>query len=297
MLTRVEITDLRCIRHAVLELGRLTTLVGPNASGKSTVLTALEPGRQVLAADHRLKQQEHVPRVSYTWGGKVLPPVPRGAAPFLFQSVRLDVQALRQPVQVQPMKRYDPNGLHLSNVIATMPRRRQAQLAVEFCERIRCFADVDLRPYGSGHHWPVFQDRWSPSLWYTPPEVSDGTLLFLALLTLSFLDESPDVIAIEEPERGLHPYLMGQVVELLRSLQQPETGRPIQVVTATHSPELLSYHRPEEVRFLSRSAEDGTVSIEAAPTDDPGWSETFARYETDLASAWLAGGLGGVPGT
>jgi hypothetical protein len=38
------------------------------------------------------------------------------------------------------------------------------------------------------------------------------------------------------------------------------------------------------------------VLVEHAPVDSKNWKETFAEYEELLGSAWLSGGLGGVPG-
>lgn len=64
---------------------------------------------------------------------------------------------------------------------------------------------------------------------------------------------------------------------------------------ATHSPELVNHLHPDEVRFLRRNPQDGSVQVEAAPTQDPQWKSAPAEYET-LGSMWLSGGLGGVPG-
>jgi DNA repair ATPase RecN len=40
----VHIKNFRCLRDVKLELEPLTVLVGPNASGKSAILRALQPG-------------------------------------------------------------------------------------------------------------------------------------------------------------------------------------------------------------------------------------------------------------
>ena len=41
MLTKLVIDNFRCIRNAELALGPMTVLVGPNASGKTSILDAL----------------------------------------------------------------------------------------------------------------------------------------------------------------------------------------------------------------------------------------------------------------
>src|SRR5262249_29641917 len=86
----------------------------------------------------------------------------------------------------------------------------------------------------------------------------------------------------------------GVPIKLLRNLATGKLGpRPIQVVLATHSAELLEYVRPEEVRFLNRIPEDGGVRVDTSSKD---WQDAFREYTESLGSAWLAGGLGGVPG-
>lgn len=189
------------------------------------------------------------------------------------------------------------DGANLANVIATLPRKMQAQLAEEFCRLVPVFSDVDVRPLEKGQHGIVFQDRWSPSVWYGPQDVSDGTMLMLAFSVLPHQTAPPELVTIEEPEHGLHPYLLQQLVELLRRLATGAGGRPpIQVVLATHSAELLEHLRPDEVRFLSRR-DDGSVVIEEAPVDDPEWKQVYEEYQRSTGGLWLSGGLGGVPGS
>ena len=141
-----------------------------------------------------------------------------------------------------------------------------------------------------------FEDAWQPGLWYQSGEVSDGTMLVAAHLTLPYQEQRVDLIAIEEPERGLNPYLLGELVALWRKMSRGEVGpRPIQIVLATHSAELLDHVQPEEVRFLSRDLETGAVRVEEAPTNQPDWRESFKTYQESLGSLWLSGNLGGVP--
>lgn len=106
-----------------------------------------------------------------------------------------------------------------------------------------------------------------------------------------------DVVATEELERGLHPYLIGELVKQPRTLaNEPRADGPrTQNIVATDSPVLLDFALPEEVRFLSRQKDRGEVIIEEAPSG-PDWKQTFDEYRQSLGSMWLSGGLGGVPG-
>lgn len=87
---------------------------------------------------------------------------------------------------------------------------------------------------------------------------SDGAMLLTAYLALAY-SEQPGMLLIEEPENGLHPSRLQAVVEMLRKLSTGEVGpRPRQVILTTHSPLLLNYTRPDEVRIVRRDPEEGT---------------------------------------
>ncbi len=65
-------------------------------------------------------------------------------------------------------------------------------------------------------------------------DLSDGTLRFLFLLAVLANPSPPPLIAIDEPEVGLHPSMLPIVAEYAR-----EASNRTQVILATHSPELL----------------------------------------------------------
>jgi predicted ATPase len=309
MIKSVHFTGFRSLKDVELRLGPLTALVGPNATGKSTVLRGLAP--EFVAQDstefwqrdtsNRLCRRLTTDTGAVTWWG-----FRDGSSrwyhddgSYRTQNLHLDVQALRTANSVQEAQFVSRSGANLANAIATLPRRLQAELSAAYCRLVPVFADVDVRPSPSkaGTHRVVFQDRWREDVWYEPGEVSDGSMLMLAFSVLPFQSSVPDLLTIEEPEHGLHPYLLRQLVDLLRRLAHGEHGgKPIQVVIATHSAELLEHLRPEEVRFLSRN-DDGSVRIEEAPVDDPEWKSVYDEYQRSLGGLWLSGNLGGVPGS
>jgi len=68
----------------------------------------------------------------------------------------------------------------------------------------------------------------------TTAELSDGTLRFLRLIAILADPNPPSLIAIDEPEMGLHPSMLPIVAEF--ALQ---AALETQVVIATHSPDFL----------------------------------------------------------
>ncbi len=302
MIRTLHIKNYRCLRDVTLTLEPLTVFVGGNASGKSSVFAALQ-GRfelnQVWRRDPRITASLAIERDGRTteWSfGPSGTNIGSGAWPAT-QLLQFDLAHLRSPNQLQEARRLSDSGQGLANVHATLTRRVQGEVAKRFCDLVPMFADVDTRPLGAGTHRLVFQDRWDSNLWYEPEQVSDGTVLMLAFQLLAHQAPAPEVIAIEEPERGLHPFLMGELIRSLRDLALPPDGRqPIQVILATHSADLLEFVEPHEVRFLHRSKDTGETLVKMAPTNDPNWLKTLKAYDNSLGDLWLSGSLGGVPG-
>lgn len=65
-------------------------------------------------------------------------------------------------------------------------------------------------------------------------DLSDGTLRFLFLLTVLASPELPALIAIDEPETGLHPSMLPIVAEYAA-----DAAERSQVILTTHSPQFL----------------------------------------------------------
>jgi predicted ATPase len=311
MLERIETWNFKCLREVNVTLSPLTVLVGPNGSGKSTFLEALDP--VVRHPDQMVWQHDLSKRVGiqtemsdgektgWSYLNTETPAFTQTQTNLSYQFLRLNLQQLRAPNQVMEVRKLDPDGSNLTNLFASLTRKQQEGLAKDLCGAVPLFQDVDVRPGGPsmpGNHLLRFQDRWNSELWYRPEEVSDGTMITLAFMALRHQSPAPDLLAIEEPERGLHPYLLGSLVKLLRKMSQGAFGgHAVQVVIATHSAELLDHLEPDEVRFMRRDPKDGSVFVEPARTDSDEWRQTYEEYQESLGSIWLSGGLGGVPGT
>ncbi|OFX18708.1 MAG: hypothetical protein A2V77_01150 [Anaeromyxobacter sp. RBG_16_69_14] len=314
MIRKFVIRNFRCLRELELEFEPLTVLVGPNGSGKSAVMAALNlnDALSVSTADswRHMMDREIVREwttAEGTTGGLAQEVTPgsvnlrqlgSGTRHPLVQNLRLDPNNLRRRNQVVRATQLDNSGGNLANVFGTLTRKEKIEVAGQLCSLVPLFTDLDETPTDTpGMRELRFQDRWNSHLWYTPAEVSDGTMLLTGFLMLQYQTPPVDLIAIEEPERSLHPYLLEQLVHMLRQLSRGDIGRhPVQVVLATHSPDLLEYVQPEEVRFLGRDEGDGSTTVKSAPAKDPDWKRYFEEYEESLRRAWLSGGLGGVPG-
>lgn len=90
-------------------------------------------------------------------------------------------------------------------------------------------------------------------------QVSDGFMLVLAYLTVFYLPEPPRVFLAEEPENGIHPKRLQDVLKILRELVAEHSH--VQVILTTHSPYVVDHFRPEEVTHCRRN-NDGSISVQ-----------------------------------
>lgn len=304
MIQSLRIQNLRALRDTRLTLRPLTVLVGPNGAGKSSILRALDPrglhaddiwrhtsDKAIIELEYRRTGKPVTPYV-YDWNPSIQSGNWAAARPYTFQLLRLDLQALRAPNQLAAQHSLDTSGNGAANLFYTLGRTKQAEFADRFCRLVPIFSDLDLTPTTGGNHEFKFQDRWNKNVSYRPHEVSDGTMMLLAFELIEYQTPAPTLIAIEEPERGLHPYLMGELVKTLRRL----TSSGKQVLLCTHSPSLLDCVEPEEVRFLTRNETDGSVRVEEVSQGTEGWQAAWEAHLKSLGSVWLAGSVGGVPG-
>ena len=114
--------------------------------------------------------------------------------------------------------------------------------------------------------------------------LSDGTLRYLSLLTILLHPAPPPLIALEEPELGLHPDVVAATARLL-----VQASERTQVVVTTHSRMLVDAltHHPSSVVVCEK--ENGESRFERL--DGTRLKAWLDRYS--LGELWSSGELGG----
>jgi predicted ATPase len=331
MIQSLQFKNYRVLRDAELPLGPFTLLVGPNGSGKSTVLHALRSLRTlaesndvgfgavtsvvntegytslIVAFSESFEQIESSVRwqrdTITIWDGRPVG-ITQGRnhdlRTFLhrIRTYTFDEKAIIKPVHLTPQIELNEDGGNLAGVLDRLRdhapekfeayNREVAALAPEF-DRVlfdtpqNGFRGFMLRTK-VGHHAIPARD------------LSQGTVLALALLALTHLETPPSMICIEEPDRGIHPRLYREIRDALYRLSYPEQfgldRPPVQVLITSHSPYMLDLHRdhPEEVVIAEKVGSEGTFSRLADRED----LEDLLS-EATLGEIWYSGVLGGVP--
>jgi predicted ATPase len=95
-------------------------------------------------------------------------------------------------------------------------------------------------------------------------EASVGVRLLLFFVALTYHPSPPKLILLEEPENGVHPSRLADIVALLRDITKGvHCGHPAQVILTTHSPYLLDHIDVDEDQVLVfRREDDGSRTAE-----------------------------------
>ncbi len=125
-------------------------------------------------------------------------------------------------------------------------------------------------------HW---FEEFSPS-YFTKDLISDGTYNILALLTAVYQSDKPQFLCIEEPENGLHPDVIKELVNLCRYACEQQ-GHYIWL--NTHSQTLASQLTADEIIVVDK--------IKGATETKQFKGHDFHGLRMD--EAWLMNALGG----
>ncbi len=181
----------------------------------------------------------------------------------------------------QPNDFLDPTGQNLGLVLARIKQTPGTwkSLMERFRSVYEAARDIDIFTEGGTVQIILDEGYRTPA-----SRLSDGTLRWLFLTTLLLDPQPPPVIAIEEPELGLHPDLLPRLADLLK-----DAALRTQLIVTTHSPELVSAFsdRPEDVVVCERYGGSTEFRrLDAEPLKH--WLESYS-----LGDAWRAGEIGG----
>ena len=185
--------------------------------------------------------------------------------------------------EIKPDTALSSNGDNLGTVLHEILTRYDYRSAAE---ELRDFLRVA---------YPAFEEIHCDTTYGTPPQVlvrvrergmsrsmelwelSDGMLRFLCLATALLNPQPRPLVAIDEPELGLHPGLLPIVAEMIKT-----AAERTQVLVTTHSPDLLNCFDIADVAVMARNTDEAKVAWHR-----PANRETLVQMLKDVADGTL----------
>ncbi len=221
-----------------------------------------------------------------------------------WRALHLEPSMMRAPDPIGGISDVDERGGHIAAALDRMQRaeKRPGQILAEAANQLGALVpeirSLDIDRDEARQQLSVLARMDGCAQPLGPRSLSDGTLRFLALVTMLLDDSASGVLCMEEPENGIHPKSIPAMVDLLRAYAVEaseaigEENPARQVILNTHSPEVVKQLLPNEVLFVDTvDGPEGRMAI-VSPVEG-GWRDEtpFAkrRRVTDFVEGALPG--------
>jgi predicted ATPase len=325
VISAVEFRRFKALRHARVALQPFNLVIGPNGSGKTSLIEAIQRLR-VLAAlpvadDAAPPSRVGGPEIDFSFDTPdngilvrlscvaettcdLLRVFPSGAPGWAalrerlrgMRGYMLDHAVIGRSAPIVETAVVRSDGSNLAAVLLGWRERAPAVFAEFSAEVLRIlpeFSAVELREDAGRVELAL---RLEGEGILPVHELSQGTLYLVALLALAFDPNPPAVMCLEEVDRGMHPRTLREVRDALYRLSYPAAfgmkRGPVQIIATTHSPYLIDLFRdhPEEVVIAQKQGRAAHFERLSDRADLP---ELLANGS--LGDMWYSGILGGVP--
>lgn len=332
MIAAVQFRNFKALRSTGVKLAPFNLVLGPNGSGKTSLIQALLRLRTLAALEPVAKppRDDGGPRIDFAFGPpfqdigvslgcgadelvcNVLtvnhPPGPAGTARWEELRARIrtiraylfDHYAMAAPAKAAEHAELTSNGGNLAAVLAHWREHQPAAYAALLAEFLRLmpeFGGLELLSGTAGTVELGARLKVNGHDLVEAESLSQGTLYLLAMLVLVFSPAPPAVLCLEEADRGVHPRALREVRDALYRLSYPHDAGlardPVQVITTTHSPYLLDQFREHPEEVILASKQGRAATFERL-SDRADIMELMK--EAHLGDLWYSGILGGVPG-
>lgn len=334
VISAVHFQNFKALRSTALKLEPFNLVLGPNGSGKTSLIQALLRLRTLAGLPavhaHELKGQQptgpqiafhfHPPyqNVRVTLGCNtdemvcnllVVDHMPGlegekawGELRTQLQSIRaylFDHYAIAAPAKKSESAELTSNAGNLSAVLANWRDHHQesfAALETEFRRLVPEFSSLEFSE-PSPALVEIGARLVDGNELVRADSMSQGMLYLLATLTLSFAPQPPAVVCLEEADRGVHPRTLREIRDALYRLSYPKDFGLKRAPTQI----ITTTHSPYLLDLFKNHPEEIVLA------QKHGRAATFERLsdrkdlrellqEAQLGDLWYSGILGGVPG-
>ena len=206
----------------------------------------------------------------------------------IYHDVHVDQDApIRKPAVTRSSKLVDADGQNLIHVLHTLySTDREFEEEINSAMRAAFSNDFDKLVFPPDADQRIqLRLRWkSLKREVSAMDISDGTLRFLFLLTVLASPNPAPLIAIDEPETGLHPSMLPIIAEYAA-----EASTRAQIILTTHSPQLLdafTNKRPTSTVTVTK-CENGETKL----TKISGEALDYWLAEYSLGTLYVSGQL------
>ncbi len=334
MIAAVHFQNFKALRSAAVRLEPFNLVIGPNGSGKTSLIQALLrlrtlSGLPVVHAHELQGQRPDGPQIEFHFNPPfqnvrvtlgcnsdelvcnllVVDHAPGIAGEGEWAELRTRLQGIRAYLfdhyaMAVPAKRSEgaeltSNAGNLAAVLAV--RREQAPAAWQAFEEdfrriLPEFAGLDFREAGDGRVELVARLAGGDER-VAADSLSQGTLYLLATLALAHAPVPPTVVCLEEADRGVHPRMLREVRDALYRLSYPQDAGMQRAAVQV----ITTTHSPYLLDLFKDHPEEVVLASKS------GNAATFMRLsertdlldlmkEAHLGDLWYSGILGGIPG-
>lgn len=173
-----------------------------------------------------------------------------------------DVNLLKSPSTIIARNELEENGSNLVNIIQQLLKSKSSKNKLnQLLKTILPFVD-DINVENNVNKSVFFKLKETYNNKEFPSYMlSDGTVNILAVIVSLYFQDDSEIIILEEPERNIHPKLLGKLVSFLEDVSSKK-----QIFVTTHNPYIIKEANLNDVILVSRN--DKGISNVSKPIND-----------------------------
>ena len=316
MITRIRIQNYRSFVDAEVGLRPFSLVLGANGSGKSNLLRAFEDGhKSFVQANHPVGQfqkfcfNKHVNRsqadttisAQLSGGDSVVATdrEPMKALGITYGESRvfnIDPAKVSAVESAVPQAKVQSDGSGTAQVLDILKNGDREDLFDKIEENFRRYVPevekLSLRTVEQGKKQIQVREKGLKEP-LPATELSEGTRLILAILTILHQEQPPPVILLEDIDRGMHPRLFEFVAPLMRDIAERQQ---VNILATTHNPYLVDCFQDDKEAVILVEKKDGASTLSTLASRLEGLD--YDKVDPDdmpLGNLWFSGLVGGVP--
>jgi len=174
----------------------------------------------------------------------------------------IDPKISKSPTPLSGLAELEPDGKNIALVLKNLTKNSDLlQKFVNLVDVCLPFINsIDTESLADKSILLSIKENFNKDLQLPATFASDGTIEVITLIDILFF-ERRNVVAIEEPEKNLHPALLQKIMELMR-----DASKNKQLIITTHSPEIINYVDIKNILIIKRD-KDGFSVIKKADND------------------------------